>query len=138
MYGKLLDFGHAPYKFEDASDDSFYITLLNKGDKKTYWSLGLEDTLAHANLEIGDKAKFTFDRKETVILKGGKTSHRSYFSAVKVDKSESQKSKSLSTTTKKKSKKQKRKNRRNAKIIKSIIAIVFLMFFFLLCFAFSL
>jgi hypothetical protein len=86
MYGKLTEYGNAPYNFDNTNEESFFIKLLNRGELKTYWSLGFKDALDDSDLTIGDMAKFKFEHKETVILKNGKTSHRSYFSAIKAEK----------------------------------------------------
>lgn len=85
MYGKLLESGVAPYNFEPNAEESFFVKLARKGEEKIMWSLGLKDAIENSNITIGDTVSFKFDRKETVILKGGKISHRSFFTATKID-----------------------------------------------------
>jgi hypothetical protein len=86
MYGKLINHGEALFEHKEDGSESYFITLLNRGEEKTYWSLGFQDAIIDANLQIGDLVSFKFIRKEIVLLKNGKKGHRSYFSAQKIEK----------------------------------------------------
>ena len=90
MYGKLINHGAAPFEHKDHGIESYFITLSNRGDEKTFWSLGFEEAISQSSIKTGDTVSFTFVRKEIVTLKNGKRAHRSFFSAQKIEKSVNQ------------------------------------------------
>lgn len=86
MYGKLTNHGSAPFEHKEHGSESYFITLSNRGEERTFWSLGFEEAISQANIETGDTVSFTFVRKEIVTLPNGKRAHRSFFSAQKIEK----------------------------------------------------
>ncbi|HHF4677526.1 TPA: relaxase/mobilization nuclease domain-containing protein [Haemophilus influenzae] len=52
---KVVDFGNAPYKFDDTGKPSFYMIVQNhKGLNKDYWGKALERMIKENEIKIGD------------------------------------------------------------------------------------
>ena len=52
---KVVDFGNAPYKFDDTGKPSFYMIVQNhKGLNKDYWGKALERMIKDNEIKIGD------------------------------------------------------------------------------------
>lgn len=55
IYGKLIDYGEAPYKFDAKNKDSFYIKLERKnGEIKDVWGVDLKNALEASGHDIGE------------------------------------------------------------------------------------
>ena len=52
---KVLDFGKAPYKFDEVGKPSYYIIVQNhQGLNKDYWGKALEIMIKSNNIKVGD------------------------------------------------------------------------------------
>ncbi len=51
--GELLDYGKAPYQFDDKQQDSFYVKLQSEGKERYIWGVMLEEALKKANVIKG-------------------------------------------------------------------------------------
>lgn len=58
IHGEVVDFGSAPYKNDPANNASFYVTLNQNGDDKTFWGNGLKDAIKKADIQKGNTATF--------------------------------------------------------------------------------
>lgn len=54
VQGKLIGFGHAPYKDDEKNQSSFYVELETSTGKNKFWGLGLEEPLKKNGLVAGD------------------------------------------------------------------------------------
>jgi putative DNA primase/helicase len=66
--GKLLESGRAPYQFDKANTDSFYIQLRTKAGNKTYWGVELEQALKDSGQKQGDIVKLQYLGKKPVTV----------------------------------------------------------------------
>ncbi|MNY45840.1 hypothetical protein D3C86_1809730 [compost metagenome] len=57
LTGKLLESGRAPYQFDKANTESFYVQLRTKTGNKTYWGVELEQALKDSGQTHGDMVK---------------------------------------------------------------------------------
>lgn len=70
---ELLEYGKAPYEFNENKRDSFYVTYLSsKGKKITLWGLDLERALAESGAKVGDDIKLTKQKTEEESQKKSK------------------------------------------------------------------
>ena len=54
----VMDFGKAPYMFEDNGEPSYYISLQTKnGVIKNHWSWGIKTEIENQGIKVGDKIK---------------------------------------------------------------------------------
>lgn len=54
----VMDFGKAPYMFEDKGEPSYYISLQTKnGVIKNHWSWGIKTEIENQGIKVGDKIK---------------------------------------------------------------------------------
>ncbi|WP_148127609.1 LPD7 domain-containing protein [Candidatus Erwinia dacicola] len=60
LTGKLLESGRAPYQFDKANTDSFYVQLRTKAGNKTYWGVELEQALKDSGQKQGDMVKLQY------------------------------------------------------------------------------
>lgn len=58
IHGEVVDFGSAPYKNDPTNNTSFYVTLNQNGDDKTFWGNGLQGAIKQADIQKGDTATF--------------------------------------------------------------------------------
>lgn len=58
IHGEVIDFGSAPYKNDPTNNASFYVTLNQNGDDKTFWGNGLQGAIKQADIQKGDTATF--------------------------------------------------------------------------------
>lgn len=58
IHGEVVDFGSAPYKNDPTNNASFYVTLNQNGDDKTFWGNGLQGAIKQADIQKGDTATF--------------------------------------------------------------------------------
>lgn len=57
-HGKLIDYGDAPYKFDQKNKDSFYIKLeKSNGQIKELWGVDLKDALKKSGFRRGDSVQ---------------------------------------------------------------------------------
>ncbi|MFB9087931.1 LPD7 domain-containing protein [Erwinia tracheiphila] len=68
LTGKLLESGHAPYQFDKANTDSFYVQLRTKAGNKTYWGVELEQALKDSGQKQGDMVKLQYLGKKPVTI----------------------------------------------------------------------
>ena len=68
LTGKLLESGRAPYQFEKANTDSFYVQLRTKAGNKTYWGVELEQALKDSGQKQGDMVKLQYLGKKPVTV----------------------------------------------------------------------
>ncbi|MCP2234086.1 LPD7 domain-containing protein [Erwinia aphidicola] len=68
LTGKLLESGRAPYQFDKANTDSFYVQLRTKAGNKTYWGVELEQALKDSGQKQGDMVKLQYLGKKPVTI----------------------------------------------------------------------
>lgn len=68
LTGKLLESGRAPYQFDKANTDSFYVQLRTKAGNKTYWGVELEQALKDSGQKQGDIVKLQYLGKKPVTV----------------------------------------------------------------------
>lgn len=68
LTGKLLESGRAPYQFDKANTESFYVQLRTKAGNKTYWGVELEKALEDSGLKQGDIVKLQYLGKKPVMV----------------------------------------------------------------------
>ncbi|RAY97087.1 hypothetical protein DP187_21470 [Enterobacter cloacae] len=68
LTGKLLESGRAPYQFDKANTDSFYVQLRTKAGNKTYWGVELEQALKDSGQKQGDMVKLQYLGKKPVTV----------------------------------------------------------------------
>lgn len=68
LTGKLLESGRAPYQFDKANTESFYVQLRTKTGNKTYWGVELEQALKDSGLTHGDMVKLQYLGKKPVTV----------------------------------------------------------------------
>lgn len=68
LTGKLLQAGKAPYQFDKANTDSFYVELRTKTGNKTYWGVELEQALNDSGRQVGDLVKLQYLGKKAVTV----------------------------------------------------------------------
>lgn len=50
--GKLIGFGHAPYKDDEKNQPSYYAEIETESGKNKFWGLGLKDALERNNIKL--------------------------------------------------------------------------------------
>ncbi|MCR5943925.1 hypothetical protein FG152_24440 [Ochrobactrum sp. XJ1] len=76
LEGKIVDYGHAPYRNQKKGSDSFYITLATERfGERTLWGVGLKSVLESSGAEAGDtiNIKHAGKRAVTVPTNDGQT-----------------------------------------------------------------
>ncbi|MDX6041260.1 LPD7 domain-containing protein [Scandinavium lactucae] len=68
LTGKLLESGRAPYQFDKANTESFYVQLRTKTGNKTYWGVELEQALKDSGQTHGDMVKLQYLGKKPVTV----------------------------------------------------------------------
>lgn len=68
LTGKLLESGRAPYQFDKANTESFYVQLRTKAGNKTYWGVELEKALEDSGQKQGDIVKLQYLGKKPVMV----------------------------------------------------------------------
>ncbi|WP_337049828.1 LPD7 domain-containing protein [Serratia fonticola] len=68
LTGKLLESGRAPYQFDKANTESFYVQLRTKAGNKTYWGVELEQALKDSGQQQGDIVKLQYLGKQPVTV----------------------------------------------------------------------
>ncbi|PKH19370.1 hypothetical protein CIG19_20225 [Enterobacterales bacterium CwR94] len=68
LTGKLLESGRAPYQFDKANTDSFYVQLRTKAGNKIYWGVELEQALKDSGQKQGDIVKLQYLGKKPVTI----------------------------------------------------------------------
>lgn len=68
LTGKLLESGLAPYQFDKANTESFYVQLRTKAGNKTYWGVELEQALKDSGQQQGDIVKLQYLGKHPVTV----------------------------------------------------------------------
>lgn len=68
IHGEVVDFGAAPYKNDPTKNNSFYVTLNQNGDDKTFWGNGLKSAIEDAEIKKGDTATFVDRGVESVSV----------------------------------------------------------------------
>lgn len=68
LTGKLLESGRAPYQFDKANTESFYVQLRTKAGNKTYWGVELEQALKDSGQQQGDIVKLQYLGKHPVTV----------------------------------------------------------------------
>lgn len=68
LTGKLLESGRAPYQFDKANTESFYVQLRTKAGNKTYWGVELEQALKDSGQKQGDIVKLQYLGKQPVTI----------------------------------------------------------------------
>lgn len=68
LTGKLLESGRAPYQFDKANTESFYVQLRTKAGNKTYWGVELEQALKDSGQQQGDIVKLQYLGKHPVYV----------------------------------------------------------------------
>ncbi|TQI77287.1 putative DNA primase/helicase [Serratia fonticola] len=68
LTGKLLESGRAPYQFDKANTESFYVQLRTKAGNKTYWGVELEKALEDSGQKQGDIVKLQYLGKQPVMV----------------------------------------------------------------------
>lgn len=58
IHGTVKKFGRAPYKNDPANNASYYVTLTQNDNEKTFWGNGLEDAIKEADIKENDVATF--------------------------------------------------------------------------------
>ena len=54
-FGKLVNYGHAPYKDDEKNQSSFFVEMENdNGERLKYWGLRLEDALNKSQSKVGE------------------------------------------------------------------------------------
>lgn len=66
MQGSIVDFGTAPFEFDDSNNDSFFIRLATRSGHKTLWSVGLKDALQNSEFNTGDFVRIKHLGKQPV------------------------------------------------------------------------
>ena len=66
-FGKIVDFGSAPYQNEKGNKESFFIKLEKaNGEVKNVWGVDLKNALEESKHKIGDKIQLELQGKKTV------------------------------------------------------------------------
>lgn len=68
LTGKLLESGRAPYQFDKANTESFYVQLRTKTGNKTFWGVELEQALKDSGQTHGDMVKLQYLGKKPVTV----------------------------------------------------------------------
>lgn len=68
--GELIDFGTAPYRFNDKNTDSFYAQIeLANGAEQTHWAVDLDRALKAAGAQVGHKVVLKhYGKKPATII----------------------------------------------------------------------
>lgn len=68
-YGKIVEFGAAPYQFDDNNKQSFYIRLEKaNGQQIDMWGVDLERALQKSGHQVGDMVQLVFQGTEKVAV----------------------------------------------------------------------
>nr|AKN40549.1 IncQ plasmid conjugative transfer DNA nicking endonuclease TraR (pTi VirD2 -like protein) [Enterovibrio norvegicus] len=62
---ELLEFGSAPYQFDEENKPSYYVSL---GNGSTIWGIGLEEAITDAKVKIGDKITVRSEGHKDVVV----------------------------------------------------------------------
>lgn len=68
LTGKIMDYGTAPFKFDEENDDSFYIKLRTKKGMQTFWGKELAGVLRDTRAQKGSMITLTWKGKENVTV----------------------------------------------------------------------
>ncbi|WP_413484638.1 LPD7 domain-containing protein [Morganella psychrotolerans] len=67
--GKVMEFGTAPFKFDENNDNSFFIKLRTKQGIQTFWGKELSGVLRETRVQQGTLVTLTWKGKEEVTIK---------------------------------------------------------------------
>ncbi|MFY1879626.1 DotA/TraY family protein [Achromobacter xylosoxidans] len=91
--GKVVDFGHAPYKNNPDNAPSYFVKVNSNGKTSTAWGVDLERGIQENGINIGDEISIEKVRKENGRLikdeNGNEITHKNIFDIKPIDKDKS-------------------------------------------------
>ncbi|WZB63110.1 DotA/TraY family protein [Achromobacter xylosoxidans] len=91
--GRVVDFGHAPYKNNPDNAPSYFVKVNSNGKTSTAWGVDLERGIQENGISIGDEISIEKVRKENGRLikdeNGNEITHKNIFDIKPIDKDKS-------------------------------------------------
>lgn len=88
--GRVVDFGHAPYKNNPDNAPSYFVKVNSNGKTSTAWGVDLERGINENGIKIGDEISIEKVRKENGRLikdeNGNEITHKNIFDIKPIDK----------------------------------------------------